>query len=1218
MAPRLSVIVPFQDVETYLDDCLQSIALQTFTDFEVIMVDDGSTDDSTRIAAGYCHRDPRFKLIRQEGQGPGHARNTGIQTCHPEAEFLAFVDGDDVIPDYTYSLLIKTLEGSGSDFVSGNVRMMNSTTMWQSPLHKAPMKANKRGTHITRHRELIYDRTVWNKVFRRSFWDYNQIAFPEGVLYEDSWVNMYAHFRAEKVDVVTDFVYYWRRRDGKAAPSITQRYTEMDNLRDRFAAVDSVSTFLGQHRSKAYTDYKRWYDEICLKSDLLIHLKVLPDADQEYRDAFMYWANDFLDQVDPVIIDGLPAADRVKWALVREGRLEELLETLEFERKGGPMPVRRRLRRYADLPHLGNRSTGVDKDAYRMDKEFAVSSRLSSASWEDGRLHLTGTAYIRLLNVHKRHMSRKAIALRKQKTRQFTVIPAKTTYAPNATEHSNQSRYCYDWAGFDTVVNPERLKEKGNWVEGTWDVAAGVFSRGLFRYKGIATGDSGSGSHPPALYVDNNTRVLPLFRNGVLKIRVEVVRCRIVRHEVSDTHVLLYGVLLHSEVPEHGTFRLRSLTGAAQFDAPVWFTYGGEGWCHFTTRIPFDKLVPPGRRETAGQKPKAWAMDTNGWKTTLVLRGRKRPLYPVMAEDVEDGRHLTPAHLQSRFGDRELVIHRNGSGYVVLFERAALPTAHSFRWREDGTLGIWGTYHAAGRLDPRERAGTTVVMRSRAGGVEKVFPVNWEGDGFHFTCSPSQVPSLAGRIPLASGRWDFFLRVPGGDREDLMLKTERELIEDLPADIETGGRRYELQSQSYDRLTLLVHSAMPDHARGPYRQKELRGSLYPAQRRGALRETVLFDSFKGTQFSDSPRAVLEELVRRGGCGLAPQWVVRDDQVTVPPGVEPVRMWSPEWYEALARSRYIVANNHLPDWFERREGQIVVQTWHGTPLKKIGHDIEAVHFADKRYLERLEKEVRQWSMLVSPNSFSSPILRRAFGFEGELVETGYPRNDILRRRNNSARARQVREWIGIPPGKRVVLYAPTWRDDQYHSAGRYKFDFRIDLQRFREVLGHDHVLLVRRHPNVVDPVPEAGDGFVWDVSEYPDMAELSLITDVLVTDYSSLMFDFANTGRPMLFFTYDLEHYRDTLRGFYFDFERSAPGPLVRTSEDLLAGIRHIDQVAAHYANAYRWFQQQFCDLDDGRAAPRLLDRMLAAGGQEAASGTNLAVPRSTTAYRAAV
>lgn len=1200
--PRLSVIVPFQDVESYLDECLESIARQTFRDFEVVMVDDGSTDRSTAIAEGFCARDPRFRLIRQESHGPGHARNTGLNAMHPAGEFLVFADGDDVIPEYAYELLIRTVSESGSDFVSGNVQMMNSTKKWQSPLHKGPMQKDRRGTHITRFDALIYDRTVWNKVFRRSFWDHHFIRFPEGVLYEDSWVNMFAHFKALKVDVITDIVYFWRRREGGAAPSITQRHTEVDNLRDRVAAVQSVSRFLGQHRSRAFKEHKRKYDLACLKSDLMLHLKVLPDADDEYRDAFMYAAQEFLAEADDDLIEELPADARVKWLLVHQGRLGELLDVIEFERKGGPLPVRRRLRRYLNYPHLGNRETGLYKSDYRLDRELSPASSLTGAHWDAEWLTLTGSAYVRFINVHKKHMSTKALALRNKKTGSKIINLARTTYYPQATEYSNQNRYCYDWAGFESRFDTTRLKKKGQWVEGTWDVAAGVFSRGLFRYKSVGRGGSGTAANPPYRYVDKNTRIVPLFAQGSLKLRVEIVRCRITRHRIVGEHLELGGVYLAPKVPEWGKLRVVSMNGAGRHESWLSFKPGGEGWCTFTTRVPLRNLVPGSRADGDTSIPQAWTMGSNGWKLTVHMEGRKAPLYPVMAEGTPDGHYPMPAKVQTPAGDREIVVHRNGSGYVVLFERDALPLVSETRWHEDGSLEIIGGYSCMHLLPPAEYASAHVVVRSRAHGAERAVPVEWDGHRFRCVVTPAAMHTLAGAIPLAAGRWDFFLRrqdpssvAPADRSPDLMLKIEQELIPDFPQEAELGGRGYDLQAEAYDRLSLLVRSAMAEDARGPYRQKLLRTKNYRQARGREIRPAVLFDAFKGTQYSDSPRAVHEEMVARG-VDVEQLWVVRDDQVDLPPTARPVRMWSQEWYEALATSRYIVANNHLPDWFEKRPEQVVVQTWHGTPLKKIGHDIEAVHFADQRYLERVAKEVQNWDMLVSPNSFSTPILKRAFQFPGEMVECGYPRNDLLRRPGTEGRAAEIRRRIGLPPGKRIIMYAPTWRDDQFYAPGKYKFDFRIDLADARARLGADHVLMVRRHPNVVDPVPGAGDGFVFDVSDYPDMADLSLITDVMITDYSSLMFDYVNTGRPILFFTYDLEHYRDTLRGFYFEFAESAPGPLVSESAELISAIRDVDRIQAAYAERYRWFQDQFCDLDDGYASARLTDRILIAGG----------------------
>ncbi|WP_306320342.1 MULTISPECIES: bifunctional glycosyltransferase family 2 protein/CDP-glycerol:glycerophosphate glycerophosphotransferase [unclassified Streptomyces] len=1207
-APRLSVVVPFQNVDTYLEECLRSIASQTFQDFEVVLVDDGSTDGSAGLAARHCAADPRFRLIRQDAHGPGHARNTGLRAVHPDAEFLAFVDGDDVIPEYAYELLIGTLAKSGSDFVSGNVRMMNSRTSWPSTLHHKRLSRDRRGTHITRHHDLIFDRTVWNKVFRRSFWDRTGITYPEGILYEDVWVNLVAHYSAERVDVVAAPVYYWRRRDRGAAPSITQTNQALGNVRDRITAVGSVSRYLAERAREdaAYVQHKRRYDRACLESDLMIHLNVLPDADDETRGYFMRHAADFVEGASEGIVEELGAVDRVKWSLVRAGRLDELLSVLEFERGNrGSLPVRRRLRRHLAYPHLGDRRTGVPKSAYRLGPEFTLRGSLVSAEWEDGRLKLAGRAYIRNLDVSKRRHSLKAVALRQKKQGRFLALPARTTYAPEATEHSGQQRYSYDWSGFEATIDPERLKRNGQWVEGTWDVAVGAFSRGLFRYKSIIAGDAGSASHPRDFYVDKNVRVVPLFVGGALKLRVEIVRARVTGHRVSGDHLELRGVLLAPETPETAVLRVRALTGAAEHAAPVDFTDGGEGWCTFRTRIPLRELTAQGTATALGA-------GSNGWKTTLHIPGRKRPLYPVVAPDTADGAHPLPERVAA---DRELVVLRNASGYLVLFVRDELPVADRCTWSDDGTLTVEGAFPGQANLTADERAGLRLVVRSRAKGEEREFPVACVAGRFRFALDPARVHGLSGAVPLAAGRWDFAFRVPGRER-DLVLKARRDLIAALPSEHTVAGRRFEVQSQQHDRFTLRSHSGIPAAARGPYGQRQLRTRHYPACRKRPVRAAVLFDSFRGAQIADSPRAIYDELVRRGS-ELELLWVVRDDQVEVPEGARAVRMWSPEWYEALARSRYLVYNNHFPAWFRRREGQRVVQTWHGTPLKKIGHDIESVHFSDQGYLDRLGTEVGQWDMLVSPNSFSTPILRRAFGFEGEMLETGYPRNDVHHHApaEQERRAAIVRRRLGLPADKKVVLYAPTWRDDQYHAAGKYTLDFRVDLDDARARLGDDHVLLVRRHPNVVDPVPGAGDGFVFDVSTYNDMADLMLVTDVLVTDYSSLMFDFANTGRPMLFFTYDLDHYRDTLRGFYFDFERSAPGPLLDTSRQLVDAVRDIDAISGTYALKYRHFKERYCDLEDGSAAARVVDRMLGVPERRALPSRTL--PSRTRFRRAA-
>ncbi|MDR2988624.1 MAG: CDP-glycerol glycerophosphotransferase family protein, partial [Nocardiopsaceae bacterium] len=282
----------------------------------------------------------------------------------------------------------------------------------------------------------------------------------------------------------------------------------------------------------------------------------------------------------------------------------------------------------------------------------------------------------------------------------------------------------------------------------------------------------------------------------------------------------------------------------------------------------------------------------------------------------------------------------------------------------------------------------------------------------------------------------------------------------------------------------------------------------------------------------------------------------------------------------------------------------VQTWHGTPLKRLGFDIGTPSSASGvRYLDYMAGDVAQWDLLLSPNPFSTPIMRRAFRFTGEICETGYPRNDALvaaaAGRDGSAddadpSSAVIRERLGLRPGQKVAMYVPTWRDNQHDEAGHYLLDFRLDLAAAADRLAGEWVLLIRGHHLMAGGIQAAAiPGFTIDVTGYPDIGDLLRITDVLITDYSSVMFDFAPTGRPMLFFTYDLQEYRDRLRGFYFDFESEAPGPLLATSDQVVAALADIDAVAAKHEAAHAAFTTRFCPLDDGKASARACDRIFA-------------------------
>jgi CDP-glycerol glycerophosphotransferase len=350
-------------------------------------------------------------------------------------------------------------------------------------------------------------------------------------------------------------------------------------------------------------------------------------------------------------------------------------------------------------------------------------------------------------------------------------------------------------------------------------------------------------------------------------------------------------------------------------------------------------------------------------------------------------------------------------------------------------------------------------------------------------------------------------------------------------------------------------------------------------------DVVVFESSSGRSYSDSPRYIYEELVRARP-DLTKVWAYRGRLPVADARTKPVARLSPAYFYYLGRAKYWVNNQSFPYYIRRRRNGVFVQTWHGTPLKRMLHDLPEIRGRDPGYLERASIAAQQWSLLVSPNSYTTEVMRTAYRYRGDTLEVGYPRNDVLHGPDRDRLTRRLRSALGLSGARQVVLYAPTFRDDQT-TGGRFSFRLPFDLNRLRTELGEDTVLLLRMHGLVrqrIEIPPELQE-VVRDVTRYPEMQELMLVSDVLVTDYSSVFVDYASLGRPMVFYAYDLETYRDDLRGFYLDFESLVPGPLVQTEDEFWAALRAAESLPGH---AYREFVARFAPYDDGHASERVV------------------------------
>jgi CDP-glycerol glycerophosphotransferase len=469
--PKLSVVVPIYNVEDYLDECLRSLAGQTFGDFEAVLVDDGSTDDSAAIAQRFADADARFRVVRQPNGGLSRARNAGTEAA--EGEYLAFLDSDDVLPLDAYERLVGTLERTGSDFATGNLQRLTPTGLEQAAFVAAAFRRTRLRTHVRRFAPLLADRVACNKVWRRAFWDAHGLRFPEGRLHEDIPVVLPAHFKADSVDVVSAPVYRYRVREGGTL-SITQRRHELRALRDRRSAVDEVFAYIDAYESPRQ---RRRYQRTVAAHDLRYHLDLLPEAGAEYRDALVDWTGAFLAAAGPRVYHDLPAFDRVRYHLVRAGRLDELF-ALRHEPALRTPPRRQLGRYYADygVPSLPRSLSRLG----RRDQELALTVHLEDLGCEDGRLRVAGHAYVNALGAPSPGSQRvelhaigggrrRALRMRLASRRLPTVARERTDLEPRLR-----------WAGFETTVPAGALPG-----EGRWEVFAYVRSGGLRRRRAV-------------------------------------------------------------------------------------------------------------------------------------------------------------------------------------------------------------------------------------------------------------------------------------------------------------------------------------------------------------------------------------------------------------------------------------------------------------------------------------------------------------------------------------------------------------------------------------------------------------------------------------------------------------------------------------------------------------------------------------------------------------
>ena len=725
-----------------------------------------------------------------------------------------------------------------------------------------------------------------------------------------------------------------------------------------------------------------------------------------------------------------------------------------------------------------------------------------------------------------------------------TRIPASVEARPDPEANALARRAEFDYANTAFVARLD-LSALLEAEDSAWTVVVQVGEgrnrrRGTFKYRYR----DGSARHLFTHTFDGDLQVNPTWGRGGLRFL-----CR--RAAVTATAVDLQGRQLAVTARSNGPV----LTGATlvsargdevaltcrRVDGPPDHRYA------ITGTVPVDLTTDTGVRRTS----QVWRLQVQEVDGTVI----------TVRTDLDDEIPTPPASATLFASSAGGTLRLNDGHAQVLVEEC--------RYQAEPRLGL----QLAGRLVGEGWQDATLVLAGARQDLDVELDVAADGT---FTAFAPLLVQVWGQAALPPRVGTYVLRARTRDGEPLRVSCLPSLTALAPEDHATHNFRLRLLTGPLQQLRLRVLVARRADELGSFHQRRLhqtyRGTTWEP------REAVYFESFYGRNATDNPRA-LDAEVARSHPELGRFWGIDDASIPTPPGSVPVIRGTREWWEARATSRYVVANDWLRRQFQPQPFQVVLQTWHGSMLKRIGLDRPNLPRSKQQVILR---ERAKWDLLLSQNGHSTEILRSAYAWDRPIMEEGYPRNDGL----STGDGAQIRAKLGIAPGQTAVLYAPTWRE---HLTSMVTF---LDLEQLTRDLGDDYVLLLRGHSRTVAHGGSVTLPGVIDVTTYPDITELFLAADVLITDYSSVMFDFSVTRRPMIFFVPDMDDYRDSLRGVYFDLSEVAPGPVLYHQDEVSAALLELDQHPERYAELYETWVRRFNQHDDGHSAERVVQQLL--------------------------
>jgi len=916
---KVSIIVPIYNVEEYLRECLDSLVHQSLKQIEVLMVNDASSDSSGAIALEYVNKYKNFRLFNKEVNG-GQSRARNYAISFAKGEYIAFLDGDDFVTNNAYKKLYDMTENGQRDIVVGNVKRFDSKGIYDSGLHIKIFKENIKNTNITQNPELIYDTTSTNKLFRMKFWKENELKFPEDVIYEDIPLTFFAHFKSKSTAILSDDIYYWRRRES-TNKSATQQRTDINNFYDRLNALKIVDNFIEKNvEDETLINYKyfKWLD-----LDLKLYINILDQADNEYKRIFIQTVQEYIKIIPKYVFKDLNALDRIKYYFIKVGNLESLLQALAFEKHGmaNLKVVLREDKYFGKFPFKG-----IPKECFEMTKELNTGSevrKINKIKISKGILKINGYLYINRINIDKRNkVNFKAKLVNTINGRELELNVENMKF-PELTPKlwvraiyylTRNPCYDYNWSGYKINIDLDDHKflELGS---GKYKIILNLQMPGINR--NITLGSTNKKPKPKPYLESYNSVSFNYNAIGDLTIKVKEQHSGVINY-YNDNGTFFFD----------GWFDDKTLNNVLMIvdnhknkKIPLPTTYNNTinlksnirdkfpNSAGFTSIIPNDVLKK---------------IEIGKW---FLIHSRNDQIENINGNNVS---------LNNILDNNLINLSTTFSGDIVLTNKRLETYLSSFNW-ENNKFKISICLNKSNLEDNPKILDSELRFVSKTSDNTIYAEKDGQEENEHFLKNSFIVRNMdeKGINLFSQGIWEIYADYSVGS---ITISHKITVI---------GNKNFEYKNFHTHKykpiisdgiLSLKVSQVWPWIAKTRKRRKVLEIYIYPLLRYLPLnKQRIIFESFEKEKYYCNPY-YLYEYINKNYPEYECIWIVIDESIKINGNGKKVRFKTLKYFYYMATAKYVIKNVNFPNFYKKRNNVVEVQTKQGTHPEKIGLNV----------------------------------------------------------------------------------------------------------------------------------------------------------------------------------------------------------------------------------------------------------------------------------------